>query len=49
VAFEAMKAGALDVVAKPAGFGEEEEDDDWGRELVAKVKALAGVRPRPVA
>jgi two-component system chemotaxis response regulator CheB len=46
VAFEALKAGALDMVAKPAGFGE--EDDDWGRELVAKVKALAGVPPRPV-
>jgi two-component system chemotaxis response regulator CheB len=45
VAFEAMKAGALDVVAKPTGFGEE-AGGDWGRELVAKVKALAGVRPR---
>jgi two-component system chemotaxis response regulator CheB len=47
VAFEALKAGALDMVAKPASFGEE-EDEDWGRELVAKVKVLAGVRPRPV-
>ena len=47
VAFEAMKAGAVDVVAKPAGFGEE-ENGDWERELVAKVKALASVRPRPV-
>ena len=47
VAFEALKAGALDMVAKPAGFGEG-EDEDWGRELVAKVKALAGVHPRPV-
>ena len=48
VAFEAMKAGALDVVAKPVGFGDE-EDEEWGRELVSKVKALAGVRPRPSA
>jgi two-component system chemotaxis response regulator CheB len=47
VAFEALKAGALDVVPKPLGFGEM-EDRDWGRDLVAKVKALAGVRPRPV-
>ena len=45
VAFEAMKAGALDVVAKPAGF-DQEEGGDWGWELVAKVKALAAVRPR---
>jgi hypothetical protein len=32
-------------VAKSAGFGEE-DGDDWQQELVAKVKALAGVRPR---
>lgn len=48
IAFEAIKAGALDVVAKPRGF-DQEENDDWGRELVTKVKALAGVRPRPLA
>lgn len=46
VAFEAMKAGALDVVAKPSVLGEAPEE--WGRELVTKVKALAGIRPRPV-
>jgi two-component system chemotaxis response regulator CheB len=45
VVFEAMKAGALDVVAKLAGFGEE-EGGDWRRELVAKIKALAGAHPR---
>jgi two-component system chemotaxis response regulator CheB len=45
VAFEAMKAGALDVVAKSAGFGEE-EGGYWRQELVAKVKALAGAHPR---
>lgn len=44
VAFEAMRAGALEVVDKPAGFGDK-ESDDWGRELVSKVKALADVRP----
>lgn len=48
VAFEAMKAGALDVVAKPVGF-DEERSGPWGQELVDKVKALAGIRPRPVA
>ena len=47
VAFEAMKAGALDVVPKPAGFDTGGESD-WGQDLVAKVKALASVRPRPV-
>jgi len=47
VAFEALKAGALDMVAKPASFGEG-GNGDWGRELVAKVKVLAGVRPRPM-
>jgi two-component system chemotaxis response regulator CheB len=47
VVFEAMKAGALDVVAKSAGFGED-EGDDWRRELVAKIKALAGAHPRQV-
>ena len=48
MAFEAMKAGALDVVTKPAGLGSE-ENGEWGRELVAKVKALAGIRPHPIA
>jgi two-component system chemotaxis response regulator CheB len=50
VVFEAMKAGALDVVAKPVGFGGEgeDEDEDWGQELVAKVTALADMRPRLV-
>ena len=47
VAFEAMKAGALDVISKPTDFGGG-ASGDWGRDLVAKVKALAGVRPRPV-
>jgi chemotaxis response regulator CheB len=48
VVFEAMKSGALDVVAKPTGF-DELKNSEWEHELVAKVKALAGVHPRPVA
>jgi len=46
VAFGAMKAGALDVVAKPAGFGQDGEGE-WGRELLTKVKALAAIHPWP--
>ena len=42
IAFEALKAGALDIVAKPRVLGEE-LPGDWGRELVAKVKALANI------
>jgi two-component system chemotaxis response regulator CheB len=45
VVFEAMKAGALDVATKPLGFGDI-ENGAWGQELVSKVRALAGVRPR---
>ena len=41
-AFEALKAGALDIVAKPPAMGEE-LPGNWGQELVAKVKALADV------
>jgi two-component system chemotaxis response regulator CheB len=47
VVFEAMKAGALDVVAKPIAF-DEVENGAWGWELLSKVRGLAGVRPRPV-
>ena len=43
-AFEALKAGALDVMPKPVGLGGE-EDDDWERGLVEKVKSLAFVFP----
>jgi two-component system chemotaxis response regulator CheB len=48
VAFEALKAGAVDVVAKPIGF-DEVEGGGWGQELVAKVRALAGASPRPIS
>ncbi len=43
VVFEAMKAGALEVLGKPAGYSGE-----WGRELGEKIKRLASVRPRPL-
>jgi len=41
VVFEAMKAGALEVLGKPASF-----DGEWGRELGCRIKSLAGVHPR---
>jgi two-component system chemotaxis response regulator CheB len=47
IAFEAMKAGAVDLVPKPTGAPG--SDEVWRRELLAKIKALAGVLPRPVA
>jgi len=43
VVFEAMKAGALEVLGKPASF-----DGEWGRELGCRIKSLAGVHPRPM-
>ncbi|MCB2227894.1 MAG: response regulator [Desulfarculaceae bacterium] len=41
VAFEALKAGALEVVAKSGGAPD--RDPDWEQRLVATVKAMAGV------
>ena len=46
IAFEAMKAGALDVMTKPGDF-EKGEMGDWGRDLVAKIMAVSGIRPLP--
>lgn len=43
-AFEAMKAGALDVMAKPKG-SDPHEFLNWQQELIAKIKVLAGVQP----
>ncbi|MCF8033578.1 MAG: response regulator [Desulfarculaceae bacterium] len=40
VAFEALKAGALEVVAKP---GEPGRDHDWESRLVDTIKAIAGL------
>lgn len=45
VVFEAMKAGALDVIAKPTGMGDE-QIRDWGDGLITKIKVLSGVRPK---
>ncbi len=44
IAFEAMRAGALDVMAKPKGFGF--EPPKWETEFLAKVKMLVNVQPR---
>lgn len=46
LAFEAMKAGALDIVPKPTAFGQ--ADDPWETELVIKVRQLARLRPRTI-
>lgn len=45
VVFQAMEAGALDVVAKPRGFFEKEAQD-WEKELLEKVKNLAAIKVR---
>ncbi len=44
VAFEAIKAGALDVMGKPHGR-DEQEYQRWQQELIAKIKALSNVQP----
>jgi two-component system chemotaxis response regulator CheB len=44
VVFEAMKAGALDVMSKPTVF--DGGIGNWERELVTKVKSLGKVRPK---
>jgi two-component system, chemotaxis family, protein-glutamate methylesterase/glutaminase len=47
--FEAMKAGALEVIAKPHGNSEmANADPAWRENLLAKLKALAGASPRTV-
>jgi len=43
VAFEALKAGALEVVAKPVEAGRAAQDA-WGECLLNTVKAVAGVK-----
>ena len=44
VAFEAMEAGALDVLAKPKGFGL--EPPTWETEFLEMVKTLVNVKPK---
>lgn len=45
IAFEALKAGALDVLPKPAQM-ESGDVAEWGSELIGAVKRLAQVRPK---
>jgi two-component system, chemotaxis family, protein-glutamate methylesterase/glutaminase len=47
VAFEAMEAGALDVLAKPKGFGL--EPPNWETEFLQKVKSLVNVKPKAIS
>lgn len=47
LAFEAMKAGALDLMSKPSGLGSA-DNSKWDQELIDKVKKLSQVRPRNV-
>jgi two-component system chemotaxis response regulator CheB len=47
IVFEALKAGAVDVVRKPVGPAEP-YDGDWGRDLAQRVKDLSGAHPRPI-
>lgn len=47
IAFEAMKAGALDIMGKPGEF-EESDLGDWGKDLKAKVMEISGIRPLPI-
>jgi len=47
VVYEAMKAGALDVVAKPSAQ-ELNQEGGWEAELIQKIKLLSGVRPKPI-
>jgi len=47
--FEAMKAGALEVIAKPHGNAEmSDADPEWQQNLLAKLKGLAEASPRTV-
>ncbi len=44
--FDALGAGALDLINKPRGF-EEEENGKWEHEFLTKVKALSRIIPKP--
>ena len=44
VAFEAMEAGAVDMLAKPTGFGL--EPPNWETEFLQMVKMLVNVKPK---
>lgn len=45
IAFEALKAGALEILPKPA-FMESGDLAEWGTELIEAIKRIAQVRPR---
>jgi len=47
VVFEAMKAGALDVMTKPDNFGTESADD-WQSDLLSRIKQLACIDLGPI-
>lgn len=47
LAFESMKAGALDLLPKPPGLGSE-VSKAWEKELVEKVKILSRALPRSI-
>lgn len=47
VVYEAMKVGALDVMAKPTS-GELSHDGSWESDLLSKIKSLSLVRPKPL-
>lgn len=46
VAFEALRAGALDIISKPIAF--QRKNGVWEKDLAAKVKSLAKRRPSAV-
>jgi len=48
VAFEAMKAGALEVIPKPMDFGAG-KNDSWEEDLLVKIKTLATIRPQAIS
>lgn len=45
IAFDAMAAGAVDVMSKPSGFGKRTEST-WGKGLVNKIRNLSRARPK---
>lgn len=47
VVYEALKAGALDVIAKPAALDLADEAR-WRAELIGKVKTFSKIQPKPI-
>jgi two-component system chemotaxis response regulator CheB len=42
IAFEAIRAGALDIMDKPSGM--KDSASEWGKELTAKIRSLATLK-----